>query len=133
MTIFPNGSRAAINGTSTGYFTGQVRIDPVFDAEGAARASVGHVTFEPGARTKWHTHPIGQLLIVSQGSGYVCKAGEAPQPIRAGDVVWIAAGEKHWHGAAPDTAMGHFAVQEFLDGKNVDWLEPVSDADYVCR
>ena len=83
MTIFPNGSRAAINGTSTGYFTGQVRIDPVFDAEGAARASVGHVTFEPGARTKWHTHPIGQLLIVSQGSGYVCKAGEAPQPIRA--------------------------------------------------
>ena len=130
MKIFPVGSRASIDGESTGYFTGRVRIDPVFDPESEARASAGHVTFEPGARTRWHTHPIGQLLIVDFGSGYVCKEGEAPQPIRAGDVVWIEPGEKHWHGAGPATAMTHIAVQERHDGKAVDWLEQVADAQY---
>ena len=112
------------------WFTGTVRIDPLFQAEGSARVGGGHVTFEPGARTAWHTHPLGQTLIVTSGCGREQLEGGPVQEIRPGDVVWIAPGERHWHGAAPSTAMTHIAIQEMLDGKAVTWLEHVSDEQY---
>jgi quercetin dioxygenase-like cupin family protein len=107
-----------------------VRIDPLFNPFDAERVQGAQVTFEPGARTAWHTHPLGQTLIVVSGLGRVQREGGAVEEIRPGDVVWFAPGEKHWHGAAPDVAMTHIALQEVKDGKVVDWLEHVSDVDY---
>jgi len=112
------------------YFTGTVRLDPLFQANDPARATAGSVTFEAGARTAWHTHPLGQHLIVTAGCGRVQRWGGPIEAIRPGDVVWIPPGEKHWHGAAPTTAMTHIAIQEQLDGKAVDWMEKVSDQQY---
>ncbi|MAS41762.1 MAG: cupin [Rhodobacteraceae bacterium] len=112
------------------YFTGTVRVDRLFQAEEPGRAGGAHVTFEPGARTAWHPHPAGQTLIVTFGRGRVQREGGPIEEIRQGDVVWFPAGEKHWHGASPDTAMSHIAIQESLDGAAVTWLEQVSDADY---
>ncbi|WP_415392461.1 cupin domain-containing protein [Paracoccus sp. SJTW-4] len=112
------------------WFTGTVRIDPLFAAEAPGRAAGAHVTFEPGARTAWHTHPAGQTLIVTFGRGRVQREGGPVEEIRQGDVVWFPAGEKHWHGAAPDTAMSHIAIQEAIDGSAVTWMEKVSDQDY---
>lgn len=112
------------------WFTGTVRIDPLFDAEPPGRTAGAHVTFEPGARTAWHTHPAGQTLIVTFGRGRVQREGGPVEEIRAGDVVWFPAGEKHWHGAAPETAMSHIAIQEAIDGTAVTWMERVSDAEY---
>lgn len=113
------------------WFTGTVRIDPLFKASPPARAAGNAVTFEPGARTAWHTHPLGQVLIVTAGLGRAQTWGGPVEEIRPGDVVWFAPGEKHWHGASPATAMTHIAIQEALDGKSVEWLEHVSDADYA--
>jgi quercetin dioxygenase-like cupin family protein len=112
------------------YFTGTVRIDPLFDSAAPARAVGVSVTFEPCARTAWHTHPLGQILIVTSGCGRVQRWGAPVEEIRPGDVVTIAPGEKHWHGAAPTTAMTHIAILERLDGKNVDWMEKVSEEQY---
>jgi quercetin dioxygenase-like cupin family protein len=112
------------------YFTGTVRIDPLFQAPEPARASAGSVTFEPGARTAWHTHPLGQTLIIVSGFGWVQREGGSIEEVRPGDVVWFPPGLKHWHGASPTTAMTHIAIQETLNGKNVDWLEKVSDEQY---
>ena len=112
------------------YFTGTVRIDPLFQAPEPARTSAASVTFEPGARTAWHTHPLGQTLIVTSGLGRVQHWGGPVEEIRPGDVVWFPPGLKHWHGASPTTAMTHIAIQEMLNGKNVDWLEKVSDEQY---
>jgi quercetin dioxygenase-like cupin family protein len=115
------------------WFTGVVRIDPLFDRTDPARLSGASVTFEPGARTAWHTHPLGQTLIVTAGSG-LAQRWEGPiEPIRPGDVIWFPPGEKHWHGASPTTAMTHIAIQEKLDGKAVDWMEKVSDEQYQPR
>ncbi|MEZ5332824.1 MAG: cupin domain-containing protein [Thermoanaerobaculia bacterium] len=112
------------------WFTGTVRIDPLFQAHDPARAGGASVTFEPGARTAWHTHPLGQTLLVTSGLGRVQREGAPIEEIRPGDVVWFAPGEKHWHGASPTTAMTHLAVQEALDGKAVEWMEHVSDEQY---
>ena len=112
------------------WFTGTVRIDPLFQANAPARALGASVTFEPGARTAWHTHPLGQTLIVTAGCGRAQHWGGSIEEIRPGDVIWIPPGEKHWHGAAPTTAMTHIAIQEQLDGKAVDWMEKVSDEQY---
>ncbi len=114
----------------TEYFTGTVRIDPLFQAPEPARASAGSVTFEPGARTASHTHPLGQTLIIVSGFGWVQREGGSIEEVRPGDVVWFPPGLKHWHGASPTTAMTHIAIQETLNGKNVDWLEKVSDEQY---
>jgi quercetin dioxygenase-like cupin family protein len=112
------------------WFTGTVRIDPLFQANTPARAVGAAVTFEPGARTAWHTHPLGQTLIVTAGLGRVQRAGGSIEEIRPGDVVWFPPGEKHWHGAAPSNAMTHIAIQEALNGKTVEWMEKVSDEQY---
>src|SRR5437868_369324 len=112
------------------WFTGTVRIDPLFQANAPARAAAASVTFEPGARTAWHTHPLGQTLIVTSGVGWVQREGGSIEEIRPGDVVWFPPGLKHWHGASPTTAMTHIAIQETLDGKVVDWMEKVSDQQY---
>ncbi|HYW06311.1 MAG TPA: cupin domain-containing protein [Longimicrobium sp.] len=112
------------------WFTGTVRIDPLFASVAPARAAANAVTFEPGARTAWHTHPLGQLLIVTAGFGLAQRDGGPVEEIRPGDVVRFAPGEKHWHGASPTTALTHIAVQEALDGKAVDWMEHVSDEQY---
>jgi quercetin dioxygenase-like cupin family protein len=111
-------------------FTGAVRVDPVFPVREPGRVSAGHVTFEPGARSAWHTHPLGQTLIVTSGLGWVQREGGPIEEVRPGDVVWFPPGLKHWHGASPATAMTHIAIQETLNGKNVDWLEKVSDEQY---
>ncbi|HUK43605.1 MAG TPA: cupin domain-containing protein [Candidatus Bathyarchaeia archaeon] len=129
MEIKRAGSQSSEKGPSE-WFTGTVRIDPLFRAPEPARAAGAMVTFEPGARTAWHTHPLGQTLIVTAGRGRAQRWGGPIEEIRPGDVVQIAAGEKHWHGAAPTTAMTHIAVQEKLDGKAVDWMEHVSDEQY---
>jgi quercetin dioxygenase-like cupin family protein len=129
MNIKRAGSRPSVKGPAD-WFTGTVRIDGLFDAHAPARAGAGAVTFEPGARTAWHTHPLGQTLIVLFGRGLVQREGGPIEEIRPGDVVSFAPGEKHWHGASPETAMQHIAVQEALDGKAVDWLEQVTDAQY---
>ena len=114
----------------TGWFTGTVRVDPLFQAPAPARAAGAQVTFEPSARTAWHTHPLGQTLLVTSGAGRAQRWGEPVEEIRPGDVVWIPPGVKHWHGAAPATAMTHLAVQEALDGKAVEWMEKVTDDQY---
>ena len=129
MDIKRNGSRPSGRGPAD-YFTGQVRVDPLFEAPAPARVRGANVTFEPGARTAWHTHPLGQTLIVISGLGRVRRWGGEIEEIRPGDVVWFAPGEKHWHGAAPATAMTHVAIQEELDGKVVEWMEKVSDEQY---
>ncbi|CAN7523756.1 cupin domain-containing protein [Pararhizobium sp. LjRoot235] len=112
------------------WFTGTVRIDPLFAANAARRGAAAAVTFEPGARTAWHTHPLGQTLIVTAGLGRVQREGGLIEEIRPGDVVWFEPGEKHWHGASPTVAMTHVAIQENLDGKVVDWMEKVTDQQY---
>ena len=129
MKIFKSGSQASGKGPAD-YFTGSVRIDPLNSPPEPARVAMAMVTFEPGARTAWHTHPLGQTLIVTAGCGWVQREGEAIQEIRPGDVVWFDPGEKHWHGATPFTAMSHIAIQEKLDGSPVDWLEHVTDDQY---
>ena len=129
MEIKRVGSQPSARG-SADYFTGSVRVDPLFQAPEPARVAGALVTFEPGARTAWHTHPLGQTLIVMTGSGRVQRWGGPVEAIHPGDVVWFAPGEKHWHGAAPTTAMTHIAVQEWLEGKAVEWLEQVSDEQY---
>lgn len=115
------------------FFSGTVRIDAPFKGSGQARVSGATVTFEPGARTAWHTHPLGQTLIVTAGAGRVQQWGSAVQEIRAGDTVWIPPGVKHWHGASKTTAMSHIAIAEVLDGKVVEWMEKVSDDQYGSR
>jgi quercetin dioxygenase-like cupin family protein len=114
------------------YFTGTVRLDPLFQAPEPGRVSGSTVTFEPGARTAWHTHPLGQTLIVTSGAGRVQREGGPIEEIQSGDVVWFPPGEKHWHGASPTTAMSHIAIQESLDGKNVEWMEKVTDIQYAA-
>lgn len=115
---------------SADWFTGTVRIDPLFQAPAPARVAGASVTFEPGARTAWHTHPLGQTLIVTTGYGWAQREGGPLEELHPGDVVWFPPGEKHWHGASPTTAMTHIAIQEMLDGRAVDWLEHVSDEQY---
>ncbi|HET6380849.1 MAG TPA: cupin domain-containing protein [candidate division Zixibacteria bacterium] len=132
MDIIRNGSRPSGKGPAA-WFTGAVRIDPLFEAPEPARVRAASVTFEPGARTAWHTHPLGQILIVTAGSGLAQRWGGPVEEIRPGDVVWFAPGEKHWHGATATTAMTHIALQEALDGKGVEWLEHVSDEQYQAR
>jgi quercetin dioxygenase-like cupin family protein len=129
MEIKRNGSQASSQGPAD-YFTGAVRVDPLFQAPDPARVRGASVTFEPGARTAWHTHPLGQTLIVTSGVGWAQAWGGPVEEIRPGDVVWFPPGEKHWHGATPTTAMTHIAIQEALDGKVVDWMEQVSDEQY---
>ena len=129
MEIKRIGSQASIKGPGD-WFTGTVRIDPLFQAGAPARVAGASVTFEPGARTAWHTHPLGQTLIVTAGFGRAQREGGPIEEIRPGDVVWFPPGEKHWHGAATTTAMTHFAIQEMLDGKAVDWMEKVTDEQY---
>ncbi len=129
MEIKPSGSQPSGKGPAEN-FTGTVRIDPLFQAPGPARALGASVTFEPGARTAWHTHPLGQNLIVIFGCGLVQSWGGPIKEIRPGDVIWCPPGEKHWHGATPTTAVTHIAIQEQLDGKAVDWMEKVSDEQY---
>jgi len=129
MEIKRVGTQPSVKGPAE-WFTGTVRMDWLFEAQDPARVAGASVTFEPGARTAWHTHPLGQMLIVTAGCGRAQRWGGPVEEIRPGDVIWIAPGEKHWHGAATTTAMTHLAIQEKLDGKMVDWLEPVTDAQY---
>ncbi len=126
MEITRNGSQASIIGAGD-YFTGRVRIDPLFQAHDPSRASGAYVTFEPGARTAWHKHPFGQTMVVTAGKGLVQRRGGPIAEIGPGDVVWFPPNTEHWHGATPTTAMTHIAIQEHLDGKVVDWMEKVSD------
>ena len=130
MEITRAGSRPSAKGPAD-WFTGTVRIDPLFDAHAPARAASALVTFEPGARTAWHTHPLGQTLVVTAGFGLAQREGGPVEEIRPGDVVWFPPNEKHWHGASPMTAMTHIAIQEQLDGKTVEWLEKVTDEQYT--
>ncbi|TMV11340.1 (R)-mandelonitrile lyase [Arenibacterium halophilum] len=130
MEITKAGSRPTRRAPDS-YFTGTVWQDVIADAPEPARLRALRVTFEPGARTAWHTHPFGQTLHVESGVGLIAKRGEAPQVIRPGDSIWIPAGVEHWHGAGPDTGMVHLALQEAENGKTADWLEHVSDADYA--
>ena len=129
MKLTRNGSQSSAKGPSE-WFTGVVRIDQPFQATEPARVGGAVVTFEPGARTAWHTHPLGQTLIVTAGSGWAQREGGQVEEIRPGDVIWFEPGEKHWHGATPTTAMTHIAFAEKLDGKVVDWLEKVNDEQY---
>ena len=129
MEIKRSGSQPSGKGPAE-YFTGTVRVDPLFNPPTPARAFGASVTFEPGARTAWHTHPLGQTLIVAAGCGRAQRWGGAMEEIRPGDVIWIPPGEKHWHGATSTTAMTNIAIQEQLDGKAVDWMEQVSDEQY---
>jgi quercetin dioxygenase-like cupin family protein len=129
MEIKRPGSQPSKQGP-TDWFTGTVRIDPLFPVTAPSRAAGNTVTFEPGARTAWHTHPLGQYLIVTAGCGRAQRWGGPIEEIRPGDVVWFPPGEKHWHGAAPTTAMTHIAMQESLEGKAVEWMEKVSDEQY---
>lgn len=132
MDIKRSGSQPSMTGPAE-WFTGTVRIDPLFEPVDPARAVGGSVTFEPGARTAWHTHPLGQTLIVTAGFGRVQRWGGPVEEVRPGDVVWFPPGEKHWHGASSTTAMTHIAIYERLDGKVVDWLEHVTTAQYEGR
>ena len=129
MEIQRSGSQPSSK-ASADWFTGNVRIDPLFEAKDPARVACASVTFEPSARTAWHTHPLGQTLIVTAGCGLAQRWNGPIDEIRPGDVIWFAPNEKHWHGAAPTTAMTHIAIQEALDGKVVDWMEKVSDEQY---
>ena len=129
MEITRNGTQPSGKGPED-WFTGTVRIDPLFQANSARRAAAASVTFEPGARTAWHTHPLGQTLIVISGCGWVQREGGTVEDIHPGDVVWFSPGEKHWHGATSTNAMTHIAIQENLNGKVVDWMEKVTDNEY---
>ncbi|GKY89907.1 (R)-mandelonitrile lyase [Sinisalibacter aestuarii] len=129
MKITRSGTIPSMPGPAD-WFTGTVRVDPMFQSEPPATVAGSHVTFEPGARTAWHTHPAGQTLIITFGRGRVQREGGPVEEVSAGDVVWFPAGEKHWHGASPKTVMSHIAIQEAVDGVAVDWLEKVSDEDY---
>jgi quercetin dioxygenase-like cupin family protein len=129
MEIRRIGTQASTKGP-TDWFTGTVRIDPLFQAPAPARVQGVSVTFEPGARTAWHRHPLGQTLIITAGCGWVQRDGEPIEEARPGDVIWFPPGEKHWHGATPTTAMTHIAIQEQMDGKAVDWMEKVSEEQY---
>ena len=129
MEIKRNGSQPSGKGPAD-WFTGTVRIDPLFAAPAPARVSGASVTFEPGARTAWHTHPLGQMLIVTSGLGRVQREGGSVEEIRPGDIVWFSPGEKHWHGASSAAAMTHIAIAEVQNGKVVDWMEKVSDEQY---
>jgi len=129
MEIIRAGTQAPRPGPAD-WFTGEVTIEPLFQAPEPARAVGARVTFAPGARTAWHTHPLGQTLVITEGLGRVQRWGGPVEDVHPGDVIWFPPGEKHWHGAAPDSAMTHLAVQEQLDGKTVDWMEKVSDQQY---
>jgi quercetin dioxygenase-like cupin family protein len=129
MEIKRAGSQPSTKGPAD-WFTGTVRIDPLIQTTPPARVAGASVTFEPGARTAWHTHPLGQTLIVTAGSGWAQREGGPVEEIRPGDVIWFLPGEKHWHGATPTTAMTHIAVHENLDGKAVDWMEKVTEQQY---
>lgn len=129
MELKLNGSQPSARGPAE-FFTGTVRIDPLFKAPAPARSAGAYVTFEPCARSHWHTHPLGQILVVTAGCGCVQNWGGPLRIIRPGDVIWTPPGEKHWHGATRNTAMTHMAIQEELNGKMVDWLEPVTDEQY---
>ncbi|MHA6313773.1 MULTISPECIES: (R)-mandelonitrile lyase [Pantoea] len=129
MKIIANGSLPSRQGPAD-YFTGTVRIDAPFQADAPARVGGATVTFEPGARTVWHTHPLGQTLIITQGQGWIQCEGEAIRVMNTGDIVWIPENVKHWHGATPDNAMTHIAIAESVNGSPVDWLEPVTDQQY---
>ena len=131
MELKRNGSQGASKGPPE-YFTGNVRIDPLFEAPEPARGRGASVTFEPGARTAWHRHPLGQTLIVTAGCGWVQSEGQPKVEIKPGDVVWCPPNERHWHGATPTTAMTHIAIQEALDGRVVEWMENVSDEQYLA-
>jgi quercetin dioxygenase-like cupin family protein len=132
MQITKAGSKPSVKGPED-WFTGSVRIDPLFESNDARRGASANVTFEPGARTAWHTHPLGQTLIVTAGSGWIQREGGPIEQIYPGDVVWFEPNEKHWHGATATTGMTHIAIQENLDGKVVDWMEKVSDEQYSGR
>ncbi len=129
VTVTPNGSQPSVKGPAD-YFTGAVRVDAPFKGSDPSRVSGATVTFEPGSRTAWHTHPLGQTLVVTSGSGLVQESGKPIQSIKAGDTVWIPPGAKHWHGATATTGMTHVAIHESLDGKVVNWMEQVSEQDY---
>ncbi|MGN6166000.1 MAG: (R)-mandelonitrile lyase [Flavisolibacter sp.] len=129
MEITKVGAKPSVKGPED-WFTGSVRIDPLFDANDARRGAAASVTFEPGARTAWHTHPLGQTLIITAGCGWVQKEGTAIEEVHPGDVVWFEPNEKHWHGATSTTGMTHIAIQENLNGKVVEWMEKVSDDQY---
>jgi quercetin dioxygenase-like cupin family protein len=129
MEIKRNGSQPSSIGPEE-WFTGTIRVDPLFQRESPARVAGVNVTFEPGARTAWHSHPFGQALIITFGSGLVQRWGGPIENVHTGDVVLFQPGEKHWHGAAPETAMTHIAIHEYLDGKAVDWMEKVTDEQY---
>ena len=132
MEIKRAGSQPSGKGPAE-WFTGVVRIDPLFQASAPARVAGAAVTFEPGARTAWHIHPLGQTLIVTAGCGLAQREGGPIEEIRPGDVIWFSPNEKHWHGASPTTAMSHIAIQEALDGKVVEWMEKVSDEQYQSK
>jgi quercetin dioxygenase-like cupin family protein len=131
MDIRRNGSQPSGKGSAE-YFTGSVRIDPLFQPNDPTRASGASVTFEPGARTAWHAHLLGQTLVVTAGCGRIQRWGGPIEEIRPGDVIWIPPGEKHWHGAAPTTAMTHISIVEQVDGKSAEWMEQVSDEQYIA-
>ena len=131
MQISRAGTKASKLGPAD-WFTGTVRLDSPFAGEEPSRLSGATVTFEPGARTAWHTHPLGQTLLIQSGLGWAQRDGGPVEDLRPGDIVWFAPGEKHWHGASPEVSMTHLALQELLEGKAVDWLEKVSDAQY-CK
>ncbi|MGN6640861.1 MAG: (R)-mandelonitrile lyase [Mucilaginibacter sp.] len=129
MEIVKNGVQASVKGPEA-WFTGSVRIDPLFQKKDATKGAGALVTFEPGSRTAWHTHPAGQTLVVVSGLGWVQREGGAIEEIRPGDVVWFEPNEKHWHGASPNKAMSHIAIQEDVNGEVVNWMEKVSDSEY---
>ena len=129
MTVTPNGAQSSIVGSAE-YFTGTAVVDPLFAPNGVRGSSAGHVTFAPGARSAWHSHPAGQTLVVTSGSGWIQQWDGEKREIKAGDVVWTPPGVKHWHGATSTTSMGHIAFQEIVDGSAVEWMEQVSDEDY---
>lgn len=130
IELFPAGSRPSRQAPAA-YFTGEVWMDPIISAPQPARVNALRVSFAPGARTAWHTHPLGQTLNVLSGSGLISLRGEAPRSMQAGDTVWIPPNVEHWHGASPDCTMVHLAIQEEVDGSAATWLEHVSDADYL--
>lgn len=132
MEIKRNGSQPSSIGDAE-HFTGKVRIDPLFQAPAPARVSLASVTFEPGARTAWHSHPLGQTLIVTAGCGLVQSWGASIEKIQSGDVIWAPPGEKHWHGATPTTAMTHISIVEQVEGQSADWMEKVGDEQYLAR
>jgi quercetin dioxygenase-like cupin family protein len=132
MEITRIGSRPSVKGPAD-WFSGSVRIDPLFDPNDARRAAAANVTFEPGARTAWHTHPLGQTLIITSGCGWVQKEGGPVEAVFPGDIVWFAPNERHWHGATSTNGMTHIATQESLNGKVVDWMEHVTDSQYQSQ